>query len=114
MNHSVRLSSQNFDVRRDSGINFKVTRETTMATNYFQELLDVTVPDISKTDPNPNKNQYVVAYDSALNKFTLVDPDNVLIAAASTSSVQPGLPQQFIDTLDIDLDNKIDLDGGTW
>jgi hypothetical protein len=114
MNYSVRLSSQNFNVKRTSGINFKVTREKTMPTNYFQELLDVTVPDISKVDPNPNKNQYVVAYDSTLNKFTLVDPDNVLIAAASTSSVQPGLPQQFINALDIDLDNRIDLDGGTW
>ena len=85
-----------------------------MATNYFQELLDVVVPGISKTDPNPNKNQYVIVYDSNLNKFTLIDPDDVLVAAAATNTAQPGLPQQFVNTLDVDLDNKIDLDGGTW
>lgn len=93
---------------------FKVTRETTVASNYFQELLDVSVPDISKVTPNPNRENYVVAYNSTLNKFVIVDPDAVLSAASTTSSVQPGLPADFVDTLDVDLDDRIDLDGGTF
>lgn len=113
MNYNVRLSSNGYKVTKKVQ-DYKVNRERTMPTNYFQELLDVSVPGISKVDPNPNKNQYVVAYNSSLNKFTLIDPDDVLVAAAATNTMQPGLPQQFIDTLDVDLDDKIDLDGGTW
>lgn len=93
---------------------FKVTRETTVASNYFQELLDVSVPDISKITPNPDRENYVVAYNSALNKFVIVDPDAVLSAASTTSSVQPGLPADFINTLDVDLDDRIDLDAGNF
>lgn len=93
---------------------FKVTRETTVASNYFQELLDVSVPDISKITPNPDRENYVVAYNSSLNKFVIVDPDAVLSAASTTSSVQPGLPADFVNTLDIDLDDRIDLDAGSF
>lgn len=93
---------------------FNVTRERTMPTNYFQELLDVSVPGIGITNANPSKDNYVVAYNSTTNKFTIIDPDSVLSAASTTSSVQPGLPADFIDTLDIDLDDRIDLDAGTF
>lgn len=93
---------------------FKVTRETTVASNYFQELVDVSVPDISKITPNPQKENYVVAYNSTLNKFVIVDPDTVLSAASTTVSSQPGLPVDFVNTLDVDLDDKIDLDAGTF
>ena len=93
---------------------FKVTRETTLASNYFQELVDVSVPDISKTTPNPQKENYVVAYNSTLNKFVIVDPDQVLNAAADSSTAQPGLPNEFLNTLDVDLDDRIDLDGGVF
>lgn len=93
---------------------FTVTREASVASNYFQELVDVTVPGISKDSANPDKQNYVVVYNSSLNKFTIVDPDAVLSAASTTSSVQPGLPGDFLDTLDVDLDDRIDIDGGTW
>lgn len=103
-----------YNIKLSSKPSFRVTRERSMASNYFQELLDVTVPGISKFTPNPNKENYVVSYNSTLNKFTIVDPDAILSAASTTSSVQPGLPGDFIDTLDVDLDDRIDLDGGTW
>jgi hypothetical protein len=103
-----------YSVKFSSKPSFKVTRETTVASNYFQELVDVSVPDISKTTPNPNRENYVVAYNSTLNKFVIVDPDTVLSAAATTSSVQPGLPTDFVDTLDVDLDDRIDLDAGSF
>jgi beta-lactamase class A len=53
-------------------------------------------------------------YDSATGKYTAVNPDEVLSASSTTETTQPGLPDNFVDTLDVDLDDKIDLDAGTW
>lgn len=103
-----------YNVRLSSTPRFTVTRETTMASNYFQELVDVSVPDINKDTPNPNRANYVVVYDSILNKFVLVDPDTVLSAASAPTGPQPGLPADFEQVLDVDLDDRIDLDAGTF
>jgi hypothetical protein len=108
------IGSMSYNVKFNKTSGFKVTREKAMASNYFQELLDVSFPGISKDNPNSNKNSYVVVYDSVLNKFTIVDPDGVLSAASTTASVQPGLPEDFLNTLDADLDNRIDVDGGVF
>ena len=51
-------------------------------------------------------------YNATTGKYTAVNPDVVLSAASNTETTQPGLPQNFIDTLDVDLDDKIDLDAG--
>ncbi len=53
-------------------------------------------------------------YDVDLNKYKLVNPDDVLSASSNTEVSQPGLPGDFVNTLDVDLDNKIDLDAGTF
>ena len=103
-----------YSVKLSGSSSFKVTRESTMPSNYFQELLDVSVPDISKTSSNPHKENYVVAYNATLNKFTIIDPDAVLSASSTIISDQPGLPEDFINTLDSDLDDRIDLDGGEF
>ena len=97
-----------YSVKLGNKKSFHVRRERTMPTNYFHELLDVSVPGIGITNSNPSKNNYVVAYNSDLNKFTFVDPDDVLVAAASTTGTQPGLPGTFVDQMD----NQIDLDAG--
>jgi len=53
---------------------------------------------------------YVLMYDINQNKYIFVDPDVVL-----SKSVEDGvLPQDFIDKLDIDLDDRIDLDSGEF
>lgn len=103
-----------YTVKIGKNKSFKVTRERTMPTNYFQELLDVSVPGIAITTSNPNRDNFVVAYNSSSNKFTLVDPDAVLVAAASSTGVQPGLPNQFTTVVGEVLDNEIDLDAGTF
>ena len=72
----------------------------------LQELLDVDVSGVS--------DKYVIMYDSSTKKYTAVNPDNILSAASSTESTAPGLPTDFVDTLDVDLDDKIDLDAGTF
>jgi hypothetical protein len=72
--------------------------------------------DVSATDLG-NKDQYVLVYDASTQKYKLVNPDFVLNAAASTETNQPGLvgyAAAFLDRMDIDLDNKIDLDAGTF
>jgi len=55
------------------------------------------------------QNGYVVMYDAATQKYITVDPDTVL-----SNAVSGGLPNNFINQLDVDLDDKIDLDAGTF
>ena len=70
----------------------------------LNELLDVDVSGVG--------DKFVIMYNATTGKYTAVNPDEVLSAASNTETTQPGLPQNFIDTLDVDLDDKIDLDAG--
>tara|TARA_Y100000385_G_scaffold258564_1_gene286666 strand:+ start:3552 stop:3878 length:327 start_codon:yes stop_codon:yes gene_type:complete len=72
----------------------------------LQELLDVDLSGVS--------DKYVIMYDASTQKYTAVNPDNVLSASSSTELTSPGLPTDFVDILDVDLDDKIDLDAGTF
>jgi beta-lactamase class A len=72
----------------------------------LDELLDVDVSGV--------KDKYVIVYDSNTRKYTAVNPDEVLSAASNTETTQPGLPNDFVNTLDVDLDDRIDLDAGTF
>jgi len=53
---------------------------------------------------------YVLMYDEKKNKFIFVDPDEML----SKSVKDDFLPNDFIDKLDEDLDDRIDLDSGQF
>jgi hypothetical protein len=53
---------------------------------------------------------YVLMYNAELQKYVFVDPDVVLSKAVEDDS----LPQDFINKLDIDLDDLIDLDSGQF
>ena len=66
----------------------------------LDELLDVDVTGVG--------DKFVIMYNATTGKYTAVNPDVVLSAASNTETTQPGLPQNFIDTLDV----KIDLDAG--
>ena len=72
----------------------------------LDELLDVDVTGVG--------DKFVIMYNATTSKYTAVNPDVVLSAASNTETTQPGLPQNFIDTLDVDLDDKIDLDAGSF
>ena len=76
-----------------------------MPTN-LDELVDVEI--------SGNNDKYVLMYDATSGKWRDVNPDQVLSASSNTETTQPGLPNDFINTLDVDLDNKIDLDAGTF
>jgi hypothetical protein len=65
--------------------------------------------DLNDFNSSGVQDKYLIMYDATTQKYVTVDPDVVLNAAVTTND---GLPQEFIDTLDVDLDNKIDLDAG--
>ena len=71
--------------------------------NNLSQLLDVDVSGVG--------DKFVIMYNATTAKFTAVNPDEVLSAAATTINE---LPQNFVDTLDVDLDDKIDLDAGSF
>jgi hypothetical protein len=81
-----------------------VASGVTMA-RTLEELLDVDLSDVS--------DKYVIMYDASTQKYTAVNPDEVLSAAVAEQT-SPGLPTNFKDQLDADLDDRIDIDGGTW
>ena len=59
----------------------------------------------------------VLTYDASNNRFTFVNPDAVIDAAVGVGATYPspvGLSTQTIDYLDTALDDKIDLDAGTF
>jgi len=71
-------------------------------TEFLSDLSDFTVSNL------PASDNYVLTYDASLQKYTLVPADQVLQSAAEDNQ----LPQEFIDQLDVDLDDKIDVDAG--
>ena len=69
--------------------------------------------DIEDFDTNGVKDNYIIMYDAISKTYKPVNPDDILIKAV-TDTESPGIPTAFVDQLDIDLDNKIDLDAGTF
>ena len=66
--------------------------------------------DLSDFDATGVQDSYLVMYDAATQKYKAVSPDFVLSKSLEDSS----LHTDFVDQLDVDLDNKIDLDAGTF
>ena len=91
-----------FSVRLNSGNNFTVTQEKTVVAEFLSDLADVAVSNL------PASDKYVLTYDASLQKYTLVPADQVLQSAAEDAH----LPQEFVDQLDVALDDKIDVDAG--
>jgi hypothetical protein len=71
----------------------------------LQELLDVDVSGVG--------DKYVIMYDATTQKYKAVNPD-VVLSSAATEPISPGLPDAFVDELDVDLVNKINLDAGNF
>jgi hypothetical protein len=98
MTYNIRIGNkQNIKATVASGV---------IMARTLQELLDVDVSGVG--------DKFIIMYDATTQKYTAVNPDNVLSASSNTETTQPGLPNDFINTLDTDLDDKIDLDAGTF
>jgi predicted amino acid dehydrogenase len=105
MTIKVTQSTSSYSVKIQAPIKFnvQVTGEAGSVAGSLTDLDDF--------DPSGVQNNYIVMYNAATQKYVTVDPDVVLSSAVTTNQ---GLPQDFIDKLDVDLDNKIDLDAGTF
>ena len=97
MTYQVKVSSK-------SKIKATVASGVIMA-RTLNELLDVDVTGVG--------DKFVIMYNASTGKYTAVNPDQVL-SASVTEPTSPGLPTNFKDQLDVDLDNRIDLDAGTF
>lgn len=103
---AVSISTQTeYLVTLDQPTSFNITQTETIVANNFSDLQDV--------DTSGKQNNYVIVYNASLGKYVAVNPDEILISAVSDSP-QVGLPSAFINELDIQLDDKVDLDAGTF
>lgn len=105
MEIEVEVISSNYQVSLDSSQSI-IEVGANVAATRFEDLVDF-------DDSNKN-DQYVVVYNSTNQTYQLVNPDTVLSSAAVTEPIQPGLPADFENVLDVDLDDRIDLDAGSF
>ena len=94
-------------VELDSSSSIEVV--TNVTATRLQDLIDF--------DPSSSNDKYVLVYDATSQKYKMVNPDEVLNYAAGTETIQPGLvgyATTFLDRMDIDLDDRIDLDAGSF
>lgn len=118
----VQLSDGGFSA--DPNIGTDIIEVQTTSGGDVANLGDILDVDTSNLDSSTNK--FVMIYDSVTRKYKFVNPDDVLDASAGVStdrSTNPdplplGMTDQTLDyledELDVRLDNKIDVDAGTF
>lgn len=86
---------------------------------YVKGVLVAVVPqrlsDLLDVEISGSPDRYVLMYDSSIQKWRNLNPDEVLYNATVDQSLgYDGLPAEFENKLNIDLNNKIDLDAGDF
>jgi hypothetical protein len=94
-------------------VRFKESLQLKVITNLGGVQVPAKFEDLADFDPDGLQDSYVIMYDANTQKYKAVNPDLVLSRAISETT-SPGIPTAFIDQLDIELDDKIDLDAGTF
>jgi len=107
MTYQVSVASSIYNVKQSLPNKFKVS--TILGVSEVANLSDLQDVDITGLEDG-----YVIMYNATTGKYKAVNPDTILSAASNTELTQPGLPNDFINTLDTNLDDKIDLDAGTF
>ena len=102
MTYKVSTSNNSYSVKQSGGPSFKVSAILGSGASEVANLSDLSDVDVTGIQDN-----YVLIYNSSTGKFVAENPDNVL-----SNAVTSGLPSDFVNKLDVDLDDKIDLDGG--
>jgi hypothetical protein len=107
MTIKVNQTTNSFSVKIKSTPKYKVSvsAEAGSVAGNLADLDDVQLSGLN--------DKYLLMYDASSGKWKDVNPDAVL-SAATTEPIQPGLPADFQDQLDIDLDDRIDLDAGNF
>ncbi len=57
---------------------------------------------------------FILSYDPNADNFVFISPDAVVDSAIESNSGAVGFSTTVINQISTDLDNKIDLDAGTW
>lgn len=109
MTYKVTVSSgNNYNLKFTTPNNYKATL------SYNIEIMPQNLNELTDVEISGTNDKYVLMYDSTAGKWKNVNPDEVLNASSTSETTQPGLPNDFINALDVNLDNKIDLDAGTF
>jgi len=103
-----------FSVKPISPTKYKVNLSCSIDVNVSIGTDVATINDLQDVEISGTNDKYVLMYDQATGKWRDVNPDVVLSASSNTETIQPGLPADFVNTLDVDLDDRIDIDAGTF
>jgi len=120
---SVRYTrdQQTFDVDFSTDTEFFIVKQTEKAVFSPEETV-ANLRDISDINSTAIATgigtHFVLTYDAVENNFKFVSPDVVVDSAVGNVSGPAGFStsviNNLVDTLDVQLDDKIDLDAGTW
>ena len=107
---AVGIQSSHADTNLDGQpiINFTVESDDTVAN--IRDISDI----VSTAIGAGIGTHFVLSYDPNADNFVFISPDAVLESAAGSQSGPAGFDSSIITALGEDLDNKIDLDAGTW
>jgi len=98
-------------------VTFTQNNNYSVRTSQNLEIMPQRLEELTNVEISGNRDKYVLMYDASTGKWRDVNPDEVLNAAAATETIQPGLvgfATAFLDRLDTDLDDRIDIDAGTF
>lgn len=123
---NVRLSNNSFTVKQVGALaqSFKVQlgggggRGGSGGGSDVERLTEL--QDVNTSNLTSSTNRFVLIYDAGTGGFKFVNPDEVVDAAVGTGTVPGGAPaaqglsSDTIDYLDEVLDDKIDLDAGSF
>ena len=120
---SVRFSRDKevFDIERDDEF-FIVSlgEQRTVFTAGDEEVANLRdISDINSTAISAGiGTSFVLTYDAVEDNFKFVSPDAIVDSAVGNISGPAGFSDtvinNLVDKLDVELDDKIDLDAGTW
>ena len=120
---SVRFSrtKEEFDVVQDS--EFFIVKQVESRTVFSAEGEEVAnlrdINDINSTAISAGiGTNFILTYDATEDNFKFISPDALVDSAVGPISGPIGFSStvinNLVDTLDVQLDDKIDLDAGTW
>ena len=107
---NVGITSDHADTALDGQpiIKFTVEQDDTVAN--IRDISDI----VSTAIGAGIGTHFVLSYDPNADNFVFISPDAVVESAAGSQSGPAGFDSSIITALGEDLDNKIDLDAGTW
>ena len=120
---SVRFSrtKEEFDIQQDT--EFFVVKQIESRTVFSAEGEEVAnlrdINDINSTAISAGiGTNFILTYDATEDNFKFISPDALVDSAVGPISGPIGFSStvinNLVDTLDVQLDDKIDLDAGTW